>query len=148
MLTAEGETRGKFTEMVIEVKYDAWVIDGLSHGIMPIIDAKENVGTSGIPVEIVDKYEGEAEVTGVEVTPTTVSIAVGQQANPKIQVTGKGKFDKDYTVISSNVNVATVSDKGVITGVKAGTASITYKSVSDPTKTATVNVTVTEPAGA
>lgn len=37
MVTDEGKTRGKFTEMCMDVKYDAWVIESLSHGIMPII---------------------------------------------------------------------------------------------------------------
>lgn len=148
MLTAEGETRGKFTEMVIEVKYDAWVIDGLSHGIMPIIDAKENTGTFAIPVEIMEPDRSDAVVTGVTVVPTTLSIGIGQEANPRVTVTGTGKFDHDYRIMSSNVNVARVSDSGRITGVSAGTATITYTSVGDPTKTATVQVTVTTTPGA
>lgn len=37
MVTDEGRTRGKFTEMCMDVKYDAWVIESLSHGIMPIV---------------------------------------------------------------------------------------------------------------
>lgn len=53
MRTAEGETRGKFTEMVMDVKYDAWVIESLSHGILPIIDVEPNTGTFAIPVEVV-----------------------------------------------------------------------------------------------
>ena len=54
MQTAEGLTRGKFTEMVFDVKYDAWVIEGLSHGIIPIIDSEENRGTFALPVKIVE----------------------------------------------------------------------------------------------
>jgi len=57
MRTAEGETRGKFTEMVMDVKYDAWVIESLSHGILPIVDAVENTGTFGIPVKVVNPVE-------------------------------------------------------------------------------------------
>lgn len=64
MTTDEGKTRGKFTEMVFDVKYDAWVIEGLSHGIIPIIDAAENTGVFAIPVKVVSmpettKAEGE-----------------------------------------------------------------------------------------
>ena len=54
MRTAEGETRGKFTEMVMDVKYDAWVIESLSHGILPIIDQTENTGTFAIPVKVIE----------------------------------------------------------------------------------------------
>lgn len=53
MRTAEGETRGKFTEMVMDVKYDAWVIESLSHGILPIINAEETNPTFALPVKIV-----------------------------------------------------------------------------------------------
>lgn len=37
MVTDEGRTRGKFTEMCMDVKYDAWVIESLSAGIIPIL---------------------------------------------------------------------------------------------------------------
>ena len=55
MVTDEGRTRGKFTEMVMDIKYDAWVIESLSHGILPIIDAQPNTGTFSIPVSIVNE---------------------------------------------------------------------------------------------
>jgi hypothetical protein len=65
MTTDEGKTRGKFTEMVFDVKYDAWVIEGLSHGIIPIIDAAENTGVFAIPVKVVSMPETtEAEGEG------------------------------------------------------------------------------------
>lgn len=61
MRTAEGETRGKFTECVTDVKYDAWVIERLSHGIMPIVDNQANQGAAkyGIPVRVIESEDGE-----------------------------------------------------------------------------------------
>jgi hypothetical protein len=53
MVTGEGGTRGKFTECCMDVKYDAWVIESLSHGILPIIDVQENTGEFAIPVKVV-----------------------------------------------------------------------------------------------
>lgn len=64
MVTDEGKTRGKFTEMVFDVKYDAWVIESLSHGIIPIIDAEENAGVFAIPVKIVNESMGSDETDG------------------------------------------------------------------------------------
>lgn len=61
MRTAEGETRGKFTEMVMDVKYDAWVIESLSHGILPIIDNQTSDYTYAIPVRIVNESMGNDE---------------------------------------------------------------------------------------
>lgn len=66
MKTEDGGTRGKFTEMVFDVKYDAWVIEGLSAGILPIIDTQANRGTFAVPVKIVNPGEigaGETEET-------------------------------------------------------------------------------------
>jgi len=57
MVTGEGGTRGKFTECCMDVKYDAWVIESLSHGILPIIDVKENTGEFAIPVKVVSMPE-------------------------------------------------------------------------------------------
>ena len=78
MVTGEGGTRGKFTECCMDVKYDAWVIESLSHGIIPIIDVKDNTGVFAIPVNIVgptsedsesDTEGGEGGEGGGTVTP-------------------------------------------------------------------------------
>lgn len=143
METDRGKTRGKFTELVFDVKHDAWVIPNYSHGILLIVDAEENVGTPALKVELVDNDFTEPEITEFTVDPTNISIMVGQQANPKVTVKGNGKFDKGWTAMSNDTGKATINSDGVITGIDAGSATITYKSIGDPTKTATVNVTVT-----
>lgn len=143
METDRGKTRGKFTELVFDVKHDAWVIPQLSHGILLIVDSEANVGTPALKVELVDNDFTEPEVTEVKANPTAISIAVNQQSRPQITVTGVGPFDKTWTAASSDTSKAKVSADGVITGVSAGSATITYKSNGDPTKTATVRVTVT-----
>lgn len=149
MVTDEGRTRGKFTEMVMDVKYDAWVIESLSHGIMPIIDAKENTGEFAIPVEVIDRDKNVATaITEFSVTPKTLSLKVGQEAMPEVHIAGTGKFDKSYMAASSDATKAAVMPDGKITAIAAGSATITYKSIGDPTKTATVQVTVTAQPGA
>ena len=57
METDRGKTRGKFTELVFDVKHDAWVIPQYSHGILLIVDAEENVSEPAIPVRIVNPSE-------------------------------------------------------------------------------------------
>lgn len=54
METDRGKTRGKFTELVFDVKHDAWVIPQYSHGILLIVDSEENTGTPALNVRIVD----------------------------------------------------------------------------------------------
>lgn len=148
METARGGTRGKFTELVFDVKHDAWVIPQYSHGILLIVDAEENIGTPTIKVEVVDNDTTDPQVTEVVVDPATISIGVGQQARPQVTVKGVGKYEKGWTAMSSDTTKATVNSDGVITGVAAGTATITYKSVVNPAKTDTVTVTVTAATGA
>lgn len=143
MVTGEGGTRGKFTECCMDVKFDAWVIESLSHGILPIIDVKANTGEWGIPVKEIKEPEEEVSITSIAADPATLSISVGEQGSPVVTIEGTGKYDKRYTAMSSNAQVATVSDRGVITGIAAGSATITYRAVGDTQKTATVAVTVT-----
>lgn len=148
MVTDQGNTRGKFTEACVDVKYDCWVIESLSQGIVPIIDAKENKGTFAIPVQVVTPSNEEAEVTKVTVDPTTLSLKVGQESYPQVTVEGTGPYDKGYVAFSSDATKAEVKPDGRIVAIAVGTATITYRSTGDPTKTATVAVTVTAGAGA
>lgn len=150
MVTDQGNTRGKFTEACVDVKYDCWVIESLSQGIIPIVDAVENKGTFAIPVQVVTPNTEDAEVTAVKVDPTTLSLTVGQEAYPTVTVEGTGAFDKGYVAFSADATKAEVKPDGRIVAVAVTTApvTITYRSIGDPTKTATVAVTVTDGAGA
>ena len=63
MVTDEGRTRGKFTEIAMDVKYDAWVIEQYSHGILPIVDSVENSGRSvAIPVDVVTNSSNSTDL--------------------------------------------------------------------------------------
>lgn len=53
MVTDDGGTRGKFSEMCMDVKYDAWVIEQFAAGVIPIIAGTERK-TYSIPVSIVE----------------------------------------------------------------------------------------------
>lgn len=142
METDRGKTRGKFTELVFDVKFDAWVIPQYSHGILLIVDGEENVGHPAIKVEVVDNDFTEPTVTEFSVDPTVASISVGEQINPLVTVKGEGKFDKGFHAYSSNSTIASVDADGTITAKATGTASVTFRSAQDASKTAVVNVTV------
>lgn len=143
MVTDTGMTRGKFTEMCFDVKYDCWVIESLSQGIIPIIDAKENTGEFAIPVQVIEPNDADAVVTKVSVDPTTLSMTVGQEAYPTVKVEGTGPYDKGFVAFSSDATKAEVMADGRIRAIADGGATITFKSIGDPTKTATLTVTVT-----
>lgn len=72
----------------------------------------------------------------LKVEPKEVQIMVGETAQLTVTV---DPADTKYTFESSNADIATVSDKGVVTGVKAGKIVVTVKA-GDVTKTANVEV--------
>lgn len=80
-------------------------------------------------------------VTGVTLNKTSLSLSEGSTETLIATITPSDAHDKIVTWTSSNTSVATVTD-GKVTGVKAGTATITVKT-DDGHKTATCAVTVT-----
>lgn len=143
METDRGGTRGKFTELVFDVKHDAWVIPQLSHGILLIVDAEENVGTPAIKVENVDNTPVEVTITSITVDPTILNMEVGQTASPMVYIEGTGNYDNGWSAVSDHPEFVSVDANGVLTAEAAGAAVITYTSYEDPEKTATCTVTVT-----
>ena len=72
------------------------------------------------------------------VSPSKVSVQVGKTTQLSCKVTPSGN---KVTWSTSNSKIATVNSSGKVTGVKAGTATITAKSSSGKTAKCTVTVT-------
>ena len=72
-----------------------------------------------------------------------MSVKAGQQASPIVSIEGTGDFDATWTAFSNDTSKAKIDENGIITGVAEGSATITYRSNGDSTKTATCAVTVT-----
>lgn len=89
--------------------------------------------------------EEEVPVTGVTVTPTSGSVAVGAMTTFTVEVAPAEATDKTYTVTSSAPTKATATLSGTtvtVTGVAAGTANITV-TTADGAKSAVYAATVT-----
>ena len=71
---------------------------------------------------------GSVSVTGVTVSPTETSISVGEDITLTATVAPENASDQSVTWSSSDTSVATVSE-GTVTGVAAGTATITVTTV-------------------
>lgn len=84
-------------------------------------------------------------VTGVTVSPTTTSINVGSTTTLTATVSPSNATNKTVSWSSSNTSVATVNSSGVVSGVAAGSATITV-TTQDGGKTATCAVTVNAPS--
>jgi uncharacterized protein YjdB len=93
-------------------------------------------------VNVINSTGGSIPVTGVTVSPTTASVAVGASTNLTATVAPSNATNKTLSWSSSNTSVATVNSSGVVTGVAAGSATITV-TTADGNKTATCALTVT-----
>lgn len=144
METDRGGTRGKFTELVFDMKHDAWVIPQYSHGILLIVDSEENTGTPAVRVEHVDNWPQDPWISGIEVDPQEIHIQRLGQASPNVRVTGYGPFDRGWTAESNDPGIASVSSSGIIRGVSGGETTVIFASVGDPSQTVGVNVIVTD----
>ena len=83
-------------------------------------------------------------VTGVSVNPTSAAIAVGATQSLSAIVSPAGATYTAVTWSSSDTRIATVSDRGLVTGLVTGSATITA-TTADGGKTATSAIMVTPP---
>ncbi len=84
-------------------------------------------------------------VTGLTLSHSALSIAVGATAKLTAVITPDNASNKEVTFTSGNKEVAVVANDGTITGVDMGVVTITVSSKDDPTKLATCVVTVGTP---
>ena len=85
---------------------------------------------------------GTVHPTSVTLSPSTASIEVGSTVQLTETVMPSDATDKSVSWSSSNTSVATVSNSGLVTGVSAGSATITA-TTTDGGLTDTCAVTVT-----
>jgi len=107
-------------------------------------------GTATITVRTVDGARTAASevsvtavsVTSVTLTPATAALTAGTAQQLTATVAPSNASDRSVTWSSSNTAVATISNTGLVTAVRAGTATITARTV-DGARTATSVITVT-----
>ena len=108
-------------------------------GAVVLVGCKQAQGdktNSDVPVVV--------HVESVTLDKQTLSIMKGQKDELNETVLPADASNKAVTWESSDTTIATVSKKGLVHGLKAGTVTITVKTV-DGEKTATCELTVTVP---
>lgn len=84
-------------------------------------------------------------VTDVTVSPTKASVKVGETVTLTATVAPSDAENKSLTWASSNTEIARVRN-GIVTGVSAGTATITVTSTDGTNKSASAEITVYAPS--
>lgn len=82
------------------------------------------------------------KVSGVQLSATSLSVLRGSTEQLTASVLPWTATDRTVTWTTSDESVATVDEKGVVTGVSAGTCTVTATSNLDPTVSASCEVTV------
>lgn len=105
------------------------------------LENDETFGDSEEEWGYVKKNQVRIPVTGVSMLQET-SFFEGSTVNLEARILPQLATDPALTFQSSNINVATVNENGLVTGIRAGSAVITAKSQSDPAIYAKCRVTV------
>ena len=90
---------------------------------------------------VVTVTEGKKEVTGVTLNKSSLNLGVGGSEVLSATVLPADATNKQVTWLSSTPSIATVSQSGVVTGVKEGTTQISVIT-AEGSKTAICSVTV------
>lgn len=129
---------GGYTFFIPEMEVSGDWPDG---GATDIIQVELSYTARRVPPTIT-RLPAPIAIAAVTVTPATLSLAVGEDADLEAVVTPIGASQLvNWT--SSDQAVASVSATGLVTAMADGIATITATSVADGTKTDTCAVTVT-----
>ncbi|WP_019097726.1 phage tail tube protein [Pseudomonas putida] len=133
-----GNADGGYKFLIPEMEITADWPDG---GSTDIIQVELNY-TARRVAPTITRLPAPIVVAAVDVTPATLSVAVGAIADLEAVVTPSGA-SQQVTWTSSAPAIASVSPTGLVKGLAVGAATITATSAADGTKTDTCAVTVT-----
>lgn len=111
------------------------------------LDGQARITGSAVDIGVDESgTSGTISVTGVSVSPTSASIAVGGTQQLTATISPSNATNQNRTWNSSNTGVATVNSSGLVTAVAAGTATITV-TTQDGNFSANSSITVTSGGG-
>lgn len=124
-----------------------YTLSGLTPGTTyyASIRAKKGSTYSDWSEEVSFTTENAVAVTNVSVSPTSWEMLAGASKTLTATIAPADATFKTVTWESSNSSVATVSSVGVVTAVAPGSATITVKSTTDESKSASCEIIVTAP---
>ena len=130
----EGAAEGAATDISLNLSK----AEGVDHLLVQVADYADNTATYKINLNK-EELSGPVSVT---LDKQSIKMYKGGTAALNAEVSPFGVKPDGVTWKSSDETVATVNERGIITGVNKGTATITAASIKDPTATASCVVTV------
>lgn len=107
-------------------------------------DGSSNTSKDSTETPSVPQDPEDVDVIAINTDSDSYTVKKDETKKITVQVQPVNATNKNVSFTSINTEIATVSGGGVITGNKAGNTSITITSISTPTVSKTVSVTVTE----
>jgi uncharacterized protein YjdB/dienelactone hydrolase len=101
--------------------------DGASGQIVMVQLGDTDTPLSLAEVEVYDVEEESVSVTGVSLSPSSVSLTVGNTQQLSTTISPSDATYQDVIYTSGNTSVATVSSSGLITAVEEGSVTITVE---------------------
>ena len=130
----EGAAEGAATDISLDLSK----AEGVDHLLVQVADYADNTATYKINLNK-EELSGPVSVT---LDKQSIKMYKGGTAALNAEVSPFGVKPDGVTWKSSDETVATVNERGIITGVNKGTATIMAASIKDPTATASCVVTV------
>ena len=133
-----GSPEGAALGAATDISLDLSKAEGVDHLYIQVSDYADNAATYKINLNK-EELSGPVSVT---LDKQSIKMYKGGTAALSAEVSPFGVHPDGVTWKSSDETVATVNERGIITGVNKGTATITAASIKDPTATASCAVTV------
>ena len=133
-----GSPEGAALGAATDISLDLSKAEGVDHLYIQVCDYADNTATYKINLNK-EELNGPVSVT---LDKQSIKMYKGGTAALNAEVSPFGVHPDGVTWKSSDETVATVNERGIVTGVNKGTATITAASLKDPTATASCTVTV------
>ena len=137
-LTADGLIVSSGYELVSDNEDVAKIVD---NKVVGVSEGKVNITAKYNGKEVTEKVKVIVPMTKMTFTTTSSSIRVGKDLQVKLQMQPSNASIDPITYTSSDETVATVNQNGIVTGVSAGTVTITVNDAyTGTTKTVKLKV--------
>lgn len=129
------------TDTSVATVDDKGEVTGVSEGMAMVIATAEELGTTGAITCMIEVIPPIIEAESFDIDPKEMTLVVGDEKEIIPVYTPEDTTSKEVIYTSGNEEIASVSEEGIVTGLKPGFTVITCEDVATQ-KTAICQVTV------